>query len=90
MRSANGIGRSSSVSVVGTSTIINFPTNPLIEIGSDISVGDILYYAPPPYSAIEMAGKVTAINVDLQNATNNIVIDNSISGAVSIPIRSLL
>jgi hypothetical protein len=87
MRSANGIGRSSSVSVVGTSTIINFSTNPIIEIGSNLSVGDIVYYAPPPYNAIEMVGQVTAINVDLQNATNNIVIDNSISGAVSIPIQ---
>jgi hypothetical protein len=87
MRSANGIGRSSSVSVVGTSTIINFSTNPLIEIGSDLSVGDIIYYAPPPYSAIQMVGKVTAINVNLQNATNNIVIDNSISGAVALPIQ---
>ena len=87
MRSANGIGRSSSVSVVGTSTIINFSTNPLIEIGSDLSVGDIMYYAPPPYNAIEMVGKVEAINIDLQNATNNIVIDNSISGAVSLPIQ---
>ena len=87
MRSVNGIGRSSSVSIVGTSTIINFATNPLIEIGSDIAVGDIVYYAPPPYTSIEMAGQVIAINIDLQNATNNIVIDNSISGAVTIPIQ---
>jgi len=34
-----------------------------------------------------MAGQVIAINIDLQNATNNIVIDNSISGAVTIPIQ---
>ena len=87
MRSANGIGRSTSVSIVGSSTIINFATNPLVEIGSDIAVGDIVYYSPPPYNAIEMAGQVTAINIDLQNATNNIVIDNSISGAVAIPIQ---
>jgi hypothetical protein len=87
MRSVNGIGRSSSVSIVGTSTIINFSIDPLIAIGSDLSVGDIIYYAPPPYSAIEMAGQVTAINVDLQNATNNMVIDNSISGAVTLPIQ---
>ena len=87
MRSANGIGRSTSVSIVGTSTIINFATNPLVEIGSDIAVGDIVYYSPPPYNSIEMAGQVTAINIDLQNATNNIVIDNSISGAVAIPIQ---
>ena len=87
MRSANGIARSSSVSVSGSNTTINFSTNPLIEIGSNISVGDIIYYAPPPYSAIEMAGSVIAINVDLQNAINNIVINNSISGAVAIPIQ---
>ena len=63
MRSANGIGRSSSVSVVGTSTIINFSTNPLIEIGSDLSVGDIMYYAPPPYSAIQMAVSYTHLTL---------------------------
>ena len=87
MRSASGIGRSSSVATGGTSTTINFSTNPLIEIGSGLSVGDIIYYAPPPYSAIEMVGKVTSINIDLQNGINNIVIDNSISGAVSLPIQ---
>jgi hypothetical protein len=87
MRSASGIGRSSSVATGGTSTTINFSTNPLIEIGSGLSVGDIIYYAPPPYSAIEMVGKVTSINIDLQNEINNIVIDNSISGAVALPIQ---
>lgn len=87
MRSVNGIGRSTSVSVVGTSTIINFATDPLIAIGSDLSVGDIIYFAPPPYSAVQMAGQVTAINIDLQNNTNNIVIDNSISGAVAISLQ---
>ena len=87
MRSASGIGRSSSVATGGTSTTINFSTNPLIEIGSGLSVGDIIYYAPPPYSAIEMVGKVTSINIDLQNGINNIVIDNSISGAVALPIQ---
>lgn len=87
MRSVNGIGRSTSVSVVGTSTIINFATDPLIAIGSDLSVGDIIYFAPPPYSTVEMAGKVSAINIDLQNNTNNIVIDNSITGAVAISLQ---
>jgi len=87
MRSVNGIGRSNSVSILGTSTIVRFSTNPLISIGSDISVGDILYYSPPPYTAVQMIGKVTAINVDLQNSTNDLVIDNSISGAVTLPIQ---
>ena len=87
MRSVSGIGRSSSVNIVGTSTTINFATDPLIEIGSQVSVGDIIYYAPPPYTSVEMAGQVTAINIDLQSNTNNIVINNSISGAVAIPIQ---
>ena len=87
MRSANGIGRSSSVNIVGTNTIINFSQTPLIDIGSDLSVGDIMYYALPPYTTIQMIGKVIAINIDLQNNTNNIVIDNSISGAVTLPIQ---
>ena len=88
LRSVNGVGRSSSVSVVGASTIVNFPTSPLVSIGSDMSVGDILYYALPPYSAIQMAGRVSAINIDLQNNVNSVVIDNSFPGSQTpIPIQ---
>ena len=88
LRSVNGVGRSSSVSVVGTSTIVNFSTSPLISIGSDISVGDILYYALPPYNTIEMAGRVSAINIQLQNNVNSIVIDNTFVGSnTPIPIQ---
>ena len=87
LRSVNGIGRSSSVNISGINTTINFSTNPLVSIGSDLSVGDVAYYAPPPYTAIEMIGQVEAINIDLQTNTNNIVINNSITGAVTLPIQ---
>jgi hypothetical protein len=87
LRSTNGIGRSTSVVVNGTETTINFSTDPIIEIGSDISVGDILYFALPPYSTIQMAGQVTAINRDTMAGLNNVVINNSITGAVAISIQ---
>ena len=74
MRSANGIGRSTSVSIVGSSTIINFATNPLVEIGSDIAVGDIVYYSPPPYNRRWRQGN--CYKYRFANATSNIVIDN--------------
>ena len=87
MRSVNGIGRSTSVTIIGTTTIINFATDPLIVIDGDLSVGDIIYFASPPYNSVEMAGQVTAISIDLQNNTNSITIDNSIAGAVAISLQ---
>ena len=87
MRSVNGIGRSTSVTIIGTTTIINFATDPLIVIDGDLSVGDIIYFASPPYNSVEMAGQVTAISIDLQNNTNSITIDNSITGAVAISLQ---
>jgi hypothetical protein len=82
LRSLNGIGRSISVSGPNTAQIINFSINPLIVIGSIISIGDYVYYAIPPSTALVLAGQVTAINVDYPNGINRIVIDSTIVGAV--------
>ena len=86
MRSVSGIGQSTSVSVFGTSTTINFSTS--VSIGSEISIGDMLYYSLSPYNTITLAGQVSDININLQSGTNNIIIDNSVSGAASIPIQN--
>jgi hypothetical protein len=86
MRSVSGIGQSSAVSINGTATTISFSTNPLVSIGNDISIGDMLYYAPPPYTSIELIGQVSDINVDLQSGINDIVIFNGTPGAVTLPI----
>ena len=51
--------------------------SPLITIGNIISVGDLLYYSVPPYTTPLLAGKITAINVDIPAGTNEIVFDTS-------------
>jgi hypothetical protein len=89
LRSLNGIGISDNVTVVGPVTTIDFSITPLVAIGSIISVGDILYFALPPYNvplSPQLAGQVTAINVNYPQGVNQLVINNSIVGAVPIPI----
>ena len=65
MRSANGIGKSTSVSALGNTTTINFSTNPLVDIGSIVSIGDYLYFSLPSYTTISLAGQISTINVDI-------------------------
>ena len=87
LRSANGIGRSESVvAPVITDIEVNFPISPLVSIGSIISIGDMLYFSEPPYTSTALAGQVKAINVDLPEGINQLVIDGSIFGAQPIPI----
>jgi hypothetical protein len=83
LRSVNGIGKSSQV--VG-GNIVKFPLT--VEIGSIISIGDLLYFLTPPYSGPPiLAGKVTAITVDLPNGINQLSIDTTIPGTSPIPIQ---
>ena len=73
LRSVNGIGNSTSV-VIGIGTAqINFSINPLIAIGTIISVGDILYYS----SSAVGAGIVTNIVQNYSTGDNYIVIDTT-------------
>jgi hypothetical protein len=83
LRSVNGIGQSS---VVTGGNVINFATT--IEIGSIISIGDLLYFALPPYTAPVLAGKVTAITVNLVAGINRLTIDTTIPGTTPIPIQN--
>jgi hypothetical protein len=87
MRSANGIGKSTSVSAIGNTTTINFSTNPLVDIGSIVSVGDYLYFSLPSYTTISLAGQITNINVDIPAGINQILIDTSITGTSTITIQ---
>ena len=82
LRSVNGIGRSSQVT---GGNVVKFAVG--ISIGSIISVGDLLYYSLPPYTTPILAGKVTAITVDLPNGINQLTIDTTISGTTPIPIQ---
>lgn len=81
LRSMNGIGNNTSRTIgVGTAQV-NFSINPLVDIGSIISVGDYLYFGNTPL----FAGQVTAINVNYPSNINNIEIDTTIAGTTPIP-----
>ena len=82
LRSVNGIGQSSQV--VG-GNVVKFAIN--VSIGSIISIGDLLYFALPPYTTPEFAGTVTAITVDLPAGTNQITILPNPPITVPIPIQ---
>ena len=84
LRSLNGIGNSLDVDNAGTSSAeVNFSINPLVSIGSILSVGDYLYFGHP---VPNFAGPVTAINVDLRNGINQVVVNNAILTPPAIPI----
>ena len=82
LRSVNGIGRSNQVT---GGNVVKFAIG--ISIGSIISIGDLLYYSLPPYTTPVLAGKVTAISVDLANGINQLTINTTIPGTTPIPIQ---
>ena len=84
LRSVNGIGNSISVTFTATTATINFSINPLIAIGSIISIGDIVYFsvpalppAPPGYNDAVAAGTVINVVQDYVAGNNYIVIDTT-------------
>ncbi len=79
LRSVNGLARSSSVTVVGALTTIDFPVT--IDIGNIISIGDMVYFGNPNP---QLAGQVTAINKNLPAGVNQLVINNN--GATFVPL----
>ena len=82
LRSVNGIGNSTTVSIVGQTSTINFATT--IQIGNILSVGDYFYFLSATNQPV-YAGNVTAINTDLRRGVNNVVIDTSPAGTTPIP-----
>lgn len=88
LRSLNGIGRSTTVSVgVGTATI-NFSVSPLIAIDTIMSIGDYLYFSlPPTYGTPQFAGVVTNIIRNYPAGINRIIIDTTNPASTPIPIQ---
>jgi hypothetical protein len=91
LRSLNGIARSTAVNG-GTQVVFDLD----YKINNIISIGDMLYFALPPFVDVsganipvtpQLAGQVTQVNYDLLNGINNLVIDNTIVGSVPIPIQ---
>jgi len=70
LRSLNGLGTSSNITVVGTVTTIDYAIS--LFIGNVISVGDMLYHSNPNP---QLAGQVTAVNQNLPAGVNQIVIN---------------
>ena len=82
-RAINGLGRCTQYTGLPSTRQFDFSVAPLFEIGSILSVGDFLYYNNEVSNTPELAGQVTAININIQNNINNIVVDSSINGASS-------
>lgn len=87
LRSANGIGKTSNITIDGGLTILNFSTNPLVSIGSIISIGDYIYHALPQYTELNFGGVVTNIEVDLRNNINRLYVSTNYEGAVAFPLN---
>lgn len=87
MRSANGIGKTSSVAISQGTTTLSFSTNPLVSIGNFISVGDYVYHSLPQYTEISYGGIVTQINVDLQNGINQLIVSTTSADTVVFPLN---
>lgn len=84
LRSLNGIGRSVTVDFPGTSNaLINFSINPLVDIGSIISIGDYVYFG---YPTPTLAGPVLSININLPAGINQIEINNNMMTPLTTPI----
>jgi hypothetical protein len=66
---------------------IDFSINPLIDLGSIMSIGDYLYFTIPPSVTPFLAGEVTAINRNYPAGINQLVIDTSIPGTTPISIQ---
>jgi hypothetical protein len=82
LRSVNGIGRS--VLVTG-GDIIDFSISPLVDIGSIVSVGDLVFFGD---SSPSFAGVVTSIDVNYPASINRIVLDTTAVGTVPIPTNT--
>lgn len=86
IRSTNGIGRSYQVNLAGDT--IDFSINPLIDLGSIMSIGDYLYFTIPPSVTPFLAGEITQINRNYPAGINQIVIDTSIPGTTPITVAN--
>jgi len=78
LRSLNGIGTSISILGFPGDRRISFSINPLVNIGSILSIGDTIYYSlPPSYETPILFGVVTNIEVNLPKGENTIVVDDT-------------
>jgi hypothetical protein len=85
IRSTSGIGASYQINLAGDT--IDFSINPLVDLGTIMSIGDYLYFMIPPYpSTYLLAGEITQINRNYKLGINQIVIDTTIPGTTPITV----
>ena len=86
LRSVNGIGRSTVITGPTSALEINFAIGASpIDIGSIISIGDIVYFSlPPTFSTPVLCGQVTDIIVNYVAGNNKLIVNTTISGG-SVP-----
>jgi hypothetical protein len=87
LRSVNGIGRSTLITGTAPVLEINFAigSSP-IDIGSIISIGDIVYFSlPPSFSTPVLCGQVTNIIVNYVAGNNKLIVNTTIAGG-SMPL----
>ena len=85
-------GTASVCAQVDTLTVTNTVTTTLantalcnlaIDIGSIISIGDMLYTASAPYTGPTLVGRITAVEIDIANNINRVTVDATIAGAAA-------
>ena len=78
LRTLSGIATSTTVTnySVGADQFVQADFGAAINLGSQMSIGDYLFYAQAPTYAPVLIGKITNVNVDLTVPTNNIVAAN--------------
>ena len=89
LRSVNGVGRSTTINAAVPAAVeVNFQISPTpVSIGSIASIGDILYYALPPYTTPQLFGEIVDIIQNYPAGLNRIVVDTTIPLATIPPIQ---
>jgi hypothetical protein len=78
LRSLNGIGTSINITGPLGARVVSFSINPLVNIGSILSIGDTVYYSlPPTYATPVLFGIVSNIEVNLPKGENRIIVDDT-------------
>ena len=88
LRSANGIGNNVFANLSDPSgVIINFSVDPLVSIGTIISVGDLVYTKVG--GLVTLSGRVVNKVEDIVNGENFLIVDTTITDGAGNPLGNL-
>lgn len=86
LRRVGGLGKSLNYFGSATEKTVTFPNS--VNLGVEMSIGDALYFAAPPYTDPIYGGIVTDIQVDKPNNINRVVFNNSVAGSQTLNVSS--